>query len=100
MIAQGAHASMGAILKEGNLKDDDRVHEWLSGLFAKIAVSVNSEEELLEIEQKAKEAGLITCLITDAGRTEFNGVSTRTALAVGPDKPEKLDPITGHLKLL
>jgi PTH2 family peptidyl-tRNA hydrolase len=97
MIAQGAHASMKATLE--NLEHQN-VKEWLSGPFTKIAVSVNSEEELFEIINKAKEAGLITALITDAGRTEFNGVPTNTCIAVGPASHEDLLPITGHLKLL
>lgn len=97
MVAQGAHASMAAVLKHMN---DKRVKEWLAGPFAKIVVSVDSEEELIEIFRKANNDKLITSLITDAGRTEFHGVATKTAVAVGPDKPELIDKITGHLKLL
>jgi peptidyl-tRNA hydrolase, PTH2 family len=96
-IAQGAHASMKATLE--NLEHPN-VKEWLSGPFTKIAVSVNSEEELFEIMNKAKDAGLITALITDAGRTEFNGVPTNTCIAIGPATHEDLLPITGSLKLL
>lgn len=97
MIAQGAHASMKATLENLN---HSNVKEWLSGPFTKIAVSVNSEEELFEVLNKAKDAGLITALITDAGKTEFNGVPTNTCIAVGPANHEDLVPITGHLKLL
>lgn len=97
MIAQGAHASMKATL--ANL-DHPNVKEWLQGAFTKIAVSVNSEEELFEIYNKAKDASLIAELITDAGRTEFNNVPTNTCIAIGPAKHEDLVEITGHLKLL
>jgi peptidyl-tRNA hydrolase, PTH2 family len=97
MIAQGAHASMKATLE--NL-DHPNVKKWLAGSFTKIAVSVGSEEELFEIMNKAKEAGLITALITDAGRTEFNHVPTNTCIAIGPATSDSLHPITGHLKLL
>ncbi len=97
MIAQGAHASMKATLAH---IDDPRVQEWLKGPFAKIAVSVDSEHEMRKLQHDAKRAGLICEEIVDAGRTEFNGVPTLTALGIGPDKPENLDPITGHLKLL
>ena len=97
MIAQGAHASMKAMLLH---KHDKRVIEWLQGPFAKIAVSVDSLEELYEISNKARAAGLICEQIVDAGRTEFHGVPTVTALGIGPDTDENLDPITGHLKLL
>lgn len=95
-ISQGAHASMKATLE--NLQHPDVV-EWLSGTFAKIALGCGSEDEMIELEKRAKEAGLITALIVDAGRTEFNGVPTMTALAVGPAGDEKVNEITGHLKL-
>lgn len=97
MCSQAAHASMKATLENLN---HPNVKEWLSGPFTKIAVSVNSEEELFEVLNKAKDAGLITALITDAGKTEFNGVPTNTCIAVGPANHEDLVPITGHLKLL
>lgn len=97
MVAQGAHASLGATLK--NL-DDQRVVEWLANSFTKICVSVDSEEEYIAIRDKAINSGVICCEIIDNGRTEFNGVPTRTALGIGPDTDENLQPITGHLKLL
>lgn len=95
--AQAAHASLKSTLE--NL-DHPNVKAWLSQAFTKITVSVDSEAELLEVMAKAKAAGLITALITDAGRTEFNGVPTNTCIAVGPASNEDLADITGHLKLL
>lgn len=74
--------------------------EWLKDSFTKIVVSVDSEDELMEIFHAAEVAGLVVNLITDNGTTEFNGVPTKTCLAIGPDFKEKIDPITGHLKLL
>jgi PTH2 family peptidyl-tRNA hydrolase len=115
MIAQGAHASMKAILdfsfKWGEAalcipidhsmdKKAQGIGKWLSGKFAKICVGVGSEEELLELFEKAKEADLLCSLITDSGLTEFNGVPTNTCIAIGPAKSEEIDKITGHLKLL
>lgn len=97
MIAQGAHASLGVTLK--NL-DDPRVREWLSGAFAKICVRADSAEEIWLIIEAAHKAGLLYTTILDSGRTEFHGVSTLTCAAVGPDRDEALDPITGGLKLL
>jgi PTH2 family peptidyl-tRNA hydrolase len=113
MIAQGAHASMAAILSLSEnsqyeaenkqyvkLEMDDRVRDWLSGNFKKVCVYVNSEEELITLYNKAKEAGIITALITDSGKTEFNGVPTNTCIAVGPDFEDKIDLVTGGLPLL
>lgn len=97
MVAQGAHASMKVTLE--NLRDK-RVKEWLRGAFAKIAVSVDSEEELLDLYIEAKNQGFLVALIQDKGLTEFHGILTNTAIAIGPDIPEKLDELTGKLKLL
>ena len=95
-IAQGAHASMKATLEN---MEDPRVIEWLAGSFAKIALVVNSEEELLSLYEDAKAKGMVSALITDNGRTEFGGIPTNTVVAIGPDEPEAIDAITGHLKL-
>lgn len=100
MVAQGAHASLGAILKNCQLADSSDLREWLEGRFTKICVSVDSEEELLEIYQKARTAKLLCCLITDSGLTEFNNVPTKTAVGIGPGPEDKIDEITGDLQLL
>lgn len=94
--SQAAHASMKATLE--NL-EDPRVIEWLDGAFTKICVVVDSEADLLYLNQKAKDYGLITGLIKDNGATEFHGVPTYTSLAIGPDTGENLYPVTGQLKL-
>ena len=95
--AQLAHASLKATLD--NLEHPN-VKQWLDELFTKIVVRVESEEELFEVLNNAKAAGLITALITDSGLTEFNGVPTNTCIAVGPATQEELESITGHLSLL
>lgn len=97
MCAQSCHASMKATLEN---MDHPDVKEWLAGIFTKVVVSVDSEEELFAIYEKAKDKGLVCSLIRDAGLTEFGGVPTYTAVAVGPSTREKVDAITGHLKLL
>lgn len=97
MCASSAHASLKAVLDKLNHPD---VKGWLAGRFAKIVVSVDSEDELFKIYNQAKEAGLVCSLIQDAGFTEFNGVPTYTSCAVGPSTVDKVDAITGGLKLL
>lgn len=106
-IAQASHASMkwlvDAIKTErmGLTLDsfDTQEQEWLLGSFAKVCLQVNSEQELLNIENKAKEIGVKCYVITDNGTTEFNGQPTKTCLALWPDSSDRLDIITGHLKL-
>jgi peptidyl-tRNA hydrolase, PTH2 family len=108
-VAQGAHASLGALLSLGKMDPECQnfvislenpfVYEWLIGRFTKVTVYVETDDELAAICNKAKEAGIATALITDAGLTEFNGVPTITAVGVGPDDPEKINAITGHLPL-
>jgi peptidyl-tRNA hydrolase, PTH2 family len=117
-VSQGAHASGKVFfdtipreeLERGwpegfsriklTIEVDKSMFLWLAGIFTKVCCRVDSEEELLEIYERAKAAGLPCCLITDAGRTEFHGVPTNTAVSVGPAMPEEIDPITGNLKLL
>ncbi len=109
MVAQGAHASMGAILGLSKLSVDGdsliipldaRISPWLLGRFKKICVSVNSEAELLDLHAKAQAAGLVCSLIQDAGLTEFGGVPTYTAVAIGPDRSDVVNTLTGQLPLL
>lgn len=117
MIAQGAHASMGVLLHmmeqeeythfDGTtlgtrytLNASGYVREWLKRKFTKVAVSVNSEQELLDVYQKAKDEGIPCVLITDSGLTEFGGVPTNTCCGIGPWRREDIDKITGHLSLL
>lgn len=102
MVAQGAHASMAVILEE-QLKSHyptPAIAEWLNGSFTKICVSVSSEDELVQLYTEAKARGIPCSLIKDSGFTEFNGVPTLTAVAIGPDYPEVIDPLTKHLPLL
>lgn len=112
MVAQGAHASLAAILGSKHnhflglvwrvirMIANREVRGWLSGRFAKIVVSVDTEAKLHEIYHKAKEAGMLCALIQDAGFTEFKGVPTYTAVAIGPSTIEQIDAITWELTLL
>lgn len=79
--------------------EDKPICQWFQNGEAKICVYVDSEEALLEIDRKAKEAGLLCALIQDAGMTEFHGQPTYTCLALEPQLPERVDPITGALPL-
>ncbi len=109
-IAQGAHASMAFLSKlvkdmqsamsNGLMCEMSSVQrDWLEGSFAKVTLQVDTEEDLQKVYQEAKDANLVVELIVDSGRTEFDGVPTPTCLAIGPDDAEKIDVITGDLRL-
>jgi len=106
MIVQGSHASMRFLTKNYSGGEklitplDEMTQKWILSGFAKIAVYVNSKEELVEIMKKAKENNIRCEGIVDSGKTEFNGRATLTCCCLGPDCSEKIDKITGHLKLL
>lgn len=79
--------------------NSEALKSYIMNRIVKITCSVDSEAELLKIYEEAKSANLPVSLVRDAGFTEFNGVPTYTAIAIGPAKNEELHPITGHLKL-
>lgn len=105
-IAQGSHASMAfmshllremqqAMMKGLILEIPQAVKDWINGSFAKVVLQVEDEQALLEVHKAAQEAGLTSHLITDSGFTEFHGVPTNTAVAIGPDYSDKIDALTG-----
>lgn len=113
MVAQGAHASLLAIFNESRCDTDEDglnarlsisytkdLEEWMTGTYTKICVSVNSEQELMNVYFEAKEKGLPCAYVQDLGLTEFRGIPTMTAVAIGPASDEIINEITGHLKTL
>ncbi len=119
IAAQAGHAcveaALAALAKEDRLSDvifdgdfarlkpTDKpataLSDWFDHGVAKICVYVDSEDELKEIDRQAKEAGIISVMILDAGMTEFHGEPTYTCLAFEPRYPDDVQPITGNLPL-
>jgi len=109
IAAQCAHASLAVFLRrrvavaaEGVDPDDLLVvpldaamKQWVTRGSAKVCLSVDDEEALLEVHRLAQEAQLPCALIRDAGKTEFGGVPTYTAVAIGPAEVDRIDEITG-----
>jgi PTH2 family peptidyl-tRNA hydrolase len=98
IAAQACHASIEAFIRAQKICPNV-VKEWLNEGQKKAVVKVNSEKELLEVFKEANIEGLPCSLIRDAGRTQLIP-GTHTAVAVGPEKEEKVERITGKLKLL
>ena len=95
MAAQAAHASVTAVLRSH--KDD--VANWQEQGMKKVVLKVKDLDELVKYKRKAEDAGLVSALIIDAGHTELPP-NTATCVGIGPDSADKIDKVTGELKLL
>jgi PTH2 family peptidyl-tRNA hydrolase len=98
IAAQASHASVIATL-EAQKYEKIWYDQWFKQGMKKIAVRVNSEEELMSIFRKGSQAKLPRALINDAGHTQLPA-GTATAVAIGPAPDRLVDPITSSLKLL
>lgn len=105
-IAQASHASMAFITKRiqqnsftGSIPLSEVEIDWINNNFTKICLQVSSEEELIRIYEAGIKNKIVSNLIIDSGKTEFNGVPTPTCVALGPDISEKIDVVTKDLKL-
>jgi len=98
IASQVGHATLGAY-KRGLKHFPKQLKSWSRTGQAKVVLRVQKEEELLEVEKAAEEAGLNHYMVLDAGRTQIESGS-KTVLAVGPDVIDKVDQVTKSLKLL
>jgi len=94
MAAQVAHAAVQCTMKS----DSGMIRDWHSRGAKKVVLKVKDDGELHLYEQHAKQIGLKTALITDAGHTEIPE-GTETCLCIGPDTEEKIDSVTGNLDM-
>lgn len=90
---------MGKIYGVGMSFTEEQV-AWMRALFTKIVVGATDELHLLRLIDEARADGLVVNHVIDSGKTEFGGIPTLTCAAFGPHESEKLDKITGGLKLL
>jgi PTH2 family peptidyl-tRNA hydrolase len=98
IAAQAGHAAVSAA--EEARKHHRRWWEaWTWEGQCKIAVKVKGEKELFELERQADKLALPFALIVDKGLTEVPP-DTVTCLGIGPAPADKVDRLTGKLKLL
>lgn len=95
LSAQVAHAAVEAALKA----DKILLKDWMSEGAKKVVLKVKSDADLHKYQIAANQAGVKAALITDAGHTEIEA-GTDTCLAIGPDREEKIDDLTGSLDML
>ena len=95
LSAQVAHAAVDAATKS----DRKIVDLWKKEGGKKIVLKVRDEKELFKYKKIAEDDGLKTALITDAGHTVLEP-GTITCLGIGPDLEEKIDKVSGKLKMV
>ena len=95
LATQVAHAS----LESASNSDSEIVKEWRKEGGKKIVLKVKDLDELLKYKNLCKAEELKTALIKDAGHTVLEP-GTITCLGIGPDKEEKIDKVTGKLKMV
>lgn len=114
IAAQACHASLGSFLQffkkthndnavqySVNIQKDTILDKWLHGIYTKICLYVNSEDELVDLYNRIKINTDIPCyMVEDVGLTEFHNVKTKTCIAIGPYWGKEIDKYTGNLKLL
>ena len=95
MSAQVSHASVDCVLKS----DKKLVEKWKDQGGKKVVLKVDDEKELFKCMSMLENEGIKVALIKDAGHTVVEP-GTITCLGVGPDMEEKIDKITGKLKMV
>lgn len=98
VAVQVAHASVTA---SEQVKSSHRSwwKVWFDEGQCKVAVKVKSEQELSELDQRAKRLGLPTAIVQDRGLTQI-APGTTTCLGIGPGPSDLVDKVTGSLPLL
>jgi len=98
MIAQACHAAVSCS-EEAKRSQTKHWRRWRDEGAKKVALRVDSLEELEELAEKAESLDVTYVLIQDAGYTEVPP-GTTTCMAIGPHQEQIIDRITGNLPLL
>ncbi|KYH36936.1 MAG: peptidyl-tRNA hydrolase [Candidatus Bathyarchaeota archaeon B23] len=98
LISQACHAAVEAS-EEAKRRRPRVWRRWREEGAKKVVLRVESLEELEELAERAEELDITHVVIRDRGLTEVPP-GTITALGLGPDLSERMDRVTGHLKLL
>ncbi|ELP84651.1 peptidyl-tRNA hydrolase, putative [Entamoeba invadens IP1] len=98
IAAQCGHATVECTLISLE-KQPELFRYWHEHDQTKVALRVESLEELEMLEKEAKKHNLVCAKIIDLGRTQIKP-NTVTVLGIGPDTVSKINEVTQHLKLL
>ena len=95
LAIQVAHASLEAASKS----DKKIIENWRNQGAKKVALKVADEKELFKFMGMLENENIKVALIKDAGHTVVEP-GTVTCLGTGPDLEDKIDKITGKLKMV
>lgn len=96
--SQASHAAVMCFRKTLEC-DSSLANKWLKIGQPKIVLKVESLADLENLQKSAENAGIVSSLVLDAGRTHISP-GTATCLGLGPDYDEKIDALVKELKLL
>ncbi|ESW03596.1 hypothetical protein PHAVU_011G027100 [Phaseolus vulgaris] len=97
IAAQCSHATLG-LYKKLLHRAPKALNRWEMSAQPKVVVKIESEEDMLALQERAKSLKLPTHITIDAGRTQI-APNSRTVMSIlGP--VEVVDEVTGGLKLL
>ena len=97
IAAQVGHACVSGA-EHVRKSNPDWFSEWWEAQ-EKVVLKVSSLKELEQIKKNAIEYDMPWSEVTDAGHTQI-APGTITCISIGPAPEEKIDKITGDLKLL
>ncbi|CAJ0826227.1 15974_t:CDS:10 [Entrophospora sp. SA101] len=87
IAAQCSHATL-ACYKKLQKTNPDLLMAWEDSGQPKIALKINDEQEMISLQEKAKDLNLCAKIIQDAGRTQVDPGS-KTVIGIGPEKMPK-----------
>lgn len=95
MVAQGGHAFCGALC-DALVRFPDRFKEYQESAHHPKITIMADDEEIRELHTRYKQK-FGTAIITDAGRTVFEG-PTLTALGIGPILPSEREEMLSGMR--
>lgn len=95
LAAQACHGAVSVLSKTKKII----VESWEKSGQKKVILQAKDLDQLMKLREKCAKMRLPCAIVADAGLTELTP-GTITVLAIGPDKEEKIDKITGSLPLL
>ena len=98
MAVQCSHAAVSSA-ELARTRFRDWYDKWMREGQAKIALKVKDEDQLLELEKRARGIPIPSFIVRDMGLTQVQA-GTITCLGLGPAPVKTVDILTGKLRLL